>query len=170
MNKVILVFGLLAVGISTASYSEDSNLEKFPDEIRNNFMDPCMAGSDFATCECMLEDIEQKFSVEEFIALELSMQTGSSVDKASMEKLSSSFLSCSSYSDSDEFSDEIRSNFMDSCMVEGDFATCDCALEEIEQKFSVEEFIALDLSMKTGGGADEADLEKLSSAFAPCLQ
>ena len=170
MNKVILVFGLLAVGISTASYSEDSNPEKFPDEIRNNFMDPCMVESDFATCECMLEEIEQKFSVEEFIALEFSMQTGSSADKASMEKLSSSILSCSLYSDSDQFSDEIRRNFMDSCMVEGDFATCDCALEEIERKFSVEEFIALELSMQTGGGADKADLEKLLDIAAPYLQ
>ena len=59
---------------------------------------------------------------------------------------------------------------MDSCMVEGDFATCDCALEEIEQKFSVEEFIALELSMQTGGGADKADLEKLLDIAAPCLQ
>ena len=170
MNKAILMFALLAVGVSTASYAEDSNLKKFPDQIRNNFMGSCMVESDFATCECMLDEVEQKFSVEEYIALELSMQTGSGANKASMEKLRSSFLACTSYLDSNKFPDEIRRNFMNSCMVEGNFATCECALGEIEQKFSIEEYIALDLSMQTGSGVDEANLEKLAGILASCLQ
>lgn len=64
-----------------ADTTDSSGGDQYPDEVRTNFLDSCnqSSGGNTEACTCALESIEAKFSLEEFVALEQSMNNGTDV-------------------------------------------------------------------------------------------
>ena len=50
----------------------------------------------------------------------------------------------------DVYPPEVVENFMDACTVQGDRATCRCALDTIERRFTIDEFHAFETRMRAG--------------------
>ena len=49
----------------------------------------------------------------------------------------------SGYRSFDDYSSEFRSSFMDGCLTEGDYESCVCLLETLEERYTVEEVARL---------------------------
>jgi hypothetical protein len=58
--------------------------EKYPEQVRTNFINACagkLAPEYKKNCECMLEQIEKKYSLTDYIKLEADMKAGKDVSK-----------------------------------------------------------------------------------------
>ena len=77
--KVLIVL-LLVVTISSCGSSSAGN--KFPDQVRTNFVNGCAAKLPpeyKPNCECMLEQVEKKYSIAQYAQVEKDMQAGKDV-------------------------------------------------------------------------------------------
>ena len=75
---VVGVVGLLAVVVSVACSGGD-NGNKYPDEVRKNFMGSCtQSGGNDKQCNCALEKLEGKYKLKEFQDLEKRITSGDS--------------------------------------------------------------------------------------------
>jgi hypothetical protein len=79
--KVLTVL-FLAVIISSCGGSSNKRGEKYPDPVRTNFINGCagkLPEGYTKNCECMLEQIEKKYSLVEYTKLEGDMKAGKAV-------------------------------------------------------------------------------------------
>ncbi len=79
--KVLTVL-ILAVIISSCGGNSSKPGEKYPDQVRSNFINGCagkLPDGYKKNCECMLEQIETKYSLTEYIKLEEDMKAGKDV-------------------------------------------------------------------------------------------
>ncbi len=77
--KALIVL-LLVVTISSCGSSSAGN--KFPEQVRTNFVNGCAAKlpPEFKkNCECMLEQIEKKYSLADYTQVEQDMKAGKDV-------------------------------------------------------------------------------------------
>lgn len=86
-------------GSSTSEVSEDSESVAFPSDVRDNFLTSCVSNAALSgggeeadyedTCGCLLNEIEARFSFEEFAAAEEAMAAGeaSGIDMEEIGKL-----------------------------------------------------------------------------------
>ena len=73
---VVGAVGVLAVALSVACSGGD-NGNKFPDEVRKNFLTSCtQSGGNDKQCNCALEKLESKYKVKEFQDLEKRITSG----------------------------------------------------------------------------------------------
>lgn len=73
---------LLAIVISSCGGSNSKPGQKYPDQVRANFINGCagkLPDGYRKNCECMLEQIEKKYSLTEYIKLEEDMKAGKDV-------------------------------------------------------------------------------------------
>ncbi|MBK8519491.1 MAG: hypothetical protein IPL54_00965 [Chitinophagaceae bacterium] len=78
--KIIIAF-IFAVAITSCGSSSKPG-EKYPDQVRANFINGCAAKLPDGykkNCECMLEQIEKKYSIAEYTKLEEDMKAGKDV-------------------------------------------------------------------------------------------
>ena len=80
-NKLALMIHLKRITILTIvvmfSLACSSRKNDYPADITQNFMNSCQeSGSDQATCACLLEKIQEKYTFEEFSSIEVKMQAG----------------------------------------------------------------------------------------------
>ena len=77
----ILIGLILAASISACGSSKKPG-EKYPAQVRTNFINSCAAKLPEGyskNCECMLEQIENKYSLTEYTKLEEDMKAGKDV-------------------------------------------------------------------------------------------
>lgn len=68
VKKILAVLFAVAM-IATACGDDDSGgRDGFSSEIVDSYMDGCTASQNEAFCQCTLDEIQQRFSEEEFIA------------------------------------------------------------------------------------------------------
>ncbi len=92
--KIIIAF-IFAVSITSCGSSSKPG-EKYPDQVRTNFINGCAAKLPDGyknNCECMLEQIEKKYSIAEYTKLEEDMKAGKDVS-AFMALADSARLTC----------------------------------------------------------------------------
>jgi hypothetical protein len=78
----VLTILLLAVTISSCGGNSSKAGEKYPDQVRTNFINGCagkLPDGYKKNCECMLEQVEKKYSLTEYIKLEEDMKAGKDV-------------------------------------------------------------------------------------------
>jgi uncharacterized lipoprotein YehR (DUF1307 family) len=76
----ILIALLLAVAITSCGSSSAGN--KFPEQVRTNFVNGCAAKLPpeyKKNCECMLEQIEKKYSLADYVQVENDIKAGKDV-------------------------------------------------------------------------------------------
>ena len=77
MKKTMTIFGaiLFASFILTSCGTKKND---YPANVTQNFMNSCQttSGGDQNLCSCLLEKIQEKYTFEEFTAIEVKMQTG----------------------------------------------------------------------------------------------
>ncbi len=79
--KVLTVLFLAAI-ITSCGGSSNKPGKKYPDQVRTNFINGCagkLPDGYKKNCECMLEQIEKKYSLTEYIKLEEDMKAGKDV-------------------------------------------------------------------------------------------
>jgi hypothetical protein len=64
----------------------------------------------------------------------------------------------------DNYPADIRANFMDVCVIDGTKSACECALEKLESRYSLKQFIAVDALASQTGEIPAA----FSRVFASC--
>jgi hypothetical protein len=78
--KMLFVL-IFAVAVSSCGSSNKPG-EKYPDQVRTNFINSCagkLPDGYKKNCECMLEQIEKKYSLTDYIKLENDMKAGKDV-------------------------------------------------------------------------------------------
>jgi hypothetical protein len=79
--KILFVL-FLALAITSCGSSSSKPGEKYPDQVRTNFINSCagkLPDGYKKNCECMLEQIEKKYSFAEYTKLEEDMKAGKDV-------------------------------------------------------------------------------------------
>jgi hypothetical protein len=77
-----ILFVLLFAVTLTSCGSSNKPGEKYPDQVRANFINGCagkLPEGYTKNCECMLEQIEKKYSLTEYTKLEEDMKAGKDV-------------------------------------------------------------------------------------------
>jgi hypothetical protein len=77
----ILIVLFFAVTITSCGSSGKPG-EKYPDQVRTNFVNSCsgkLPPEYKKNCECMLEQVEKKYSLKEYIRLEDDIRAGKDV-------------------------------------------------------------------------------------------
>ena len=70
--------------------------------------------------------------------------------------------------ESDGYPQSVRDDYMASCEgIGGDTAACECALEELEQTLSLEEFVKIDADIRAG--VVTTPPREITDAIAACL-
>jgi hypothetical protein len=77
MKKLITIFGAIFFA-SLISTSCGPKKHDYPSDVTQNFMNSCQetSGGDQKMCSCLLDKIQEKYSYEEFSAIEVKMQAG----------------------------------------------------------------------------------------------
>ena len=66
--------------------------------------------------------------------------------------------------------DEFRDGFMEGCEVTPDFEPyCVCTIDELQETFSLEEFIRVSLALDAGEELDSDARNRMEAAIAVCL-
>lgn len=77
---VVVLALVVGVGVFFATRSNDSSTKgaAYPDEVRKNFLTSCGEGSNGQTkyCECVLDEFQRQYSLDEFVALEQRFTNG----------------------------------------------------------------------------------------------
>jgi len=96
---VAVMAGCGSSSSSTAEDSADSESAAYPSDVRDNFLTSCVANAALTgggeeadyedVCGCLLDEIEARFTVEEFAASEKAMAAGeaSGIDMEELGKL-----------------------------------------------------------------------------------
>jgi len=63
-----VALSITAIGCSEAAPSQGTN--RYPEEERQSFLEGCSDGTPLATCECMLDQLEQSIPLAELIELQ----------------------------------------------------------------------------------------------------
>jgi hypothetical protein len=77
----ILIVLLLAFTIASCGSSNKPG-EKYPDQVRTNFINGCAAKLPpeyKKNCECMLEQVEKKYSLADYVQVEQDIKAGKDV-------------------------------------------------------------------------------------------
>ena len=78
--KILFVF-IFAITITSCGNTNNAD-EKFPDQVRTNFVNSCagkLPPEYKQNCECMLEQIEKKYSLTDYIKVENDIKAGKDV-------------------------------------------------------------------------------------------
>jgi len=88
----LAVAGLMFALASCASTSPDS---QYPDDVRANFMEACVAqsGATEASCGDCLVALENEYTFDEFVALDAAMREGT-VEPAEQERFDAIVAEC----------------------------------------------------------------------------
>lgn len=79
-----ILSAFIFVVIITSCGNSNKAGEKYPDQVRTNFVNSCagkLPPEYKKSCECMLEQIEKKYSLTDYIKLEDDMKAGKDVSK-----------------------------------------------------------------------------------------
>ncbi len=82
MSKPILAAIIFVVSMLLYSCNSSSKGKKFPDEVRNNFVNGCagkLPPQYKSNCECMLEKIEQQYSLADYTKIEADIKAGNDI-------------------------------------------------------------------------------------------
>jgi hypothetical protein len=66
-------YALALVLIAVAAACGGNDAHTYPDEIVQNFMNSCTQKGSKASCECAIDHIQKKFTLDEFKAIEARM-------------------------------------------------------------------------------------------------
>lgn len=80
--KIVFAFIFAAALISCGSSNNPG--EKYPEQVRNNFINSCagkLPPEYKSGCSCMLEQIEKKYSLSDYIKLEEDIKAGKDVSQ-----------------------------------------------------------------------------------------
>lgn len=66
------------------------------------------------------------------------------------------------------YSDEVRRNFLEACEVNGTASYCACALEATEARLSEAELTRVDIAVALGQNVDERTMDALIEAAMEC--
>lgn len=84
--------GLAMIALSVACFGGGDNGNKYPDEVRKNFLGSCtQSGGNDKQCNCALEKLEGKYKLKEFQDLEKRITSG---DASAESELAPVVASC----------------------------------------------------------------------------
>ena len=180
VSLVAFAAGCGGDGSSTEKVSEDSESTSYPAAFQSSFLKSCVAnavlsgGGDEADyediCGCSLDELQAQYSLDEVIAAEKAMATGeaTNIDMDAIQKLcigggDTSSSKANEDNESDAYPSEVRNNFLRTCVTnaalsgggeEADYNdVCGCLFNEIEARFTFEEFTAAEEAMTAGEGS-----------------
>ena len=179
-------------GSSTEKVSDDSESTSYPAAVQSSFLKSCLAnsvltgGGDEADyediCGCALDELQAQYSLEEVTAAEKAMSSGeaTNIDMDAIQKScggggDTSSSKVNEDNESDAYPSEVRSNFLRTCVTnaalsgggeEADYNdVCGCLFNEIEARFTFEEFTAAEEAMLAGEGSG-IDMEEIGKSCA----
>ena len=78
MRRFVLgAVGLAMIALSVACFGGGDNGNKYPDEVRKNFLKTCSeSGGNDKQCNCAIEKLEAKYKLKEFQDLEKRITSG----------------------------------------------------------------------------------------------
>jgi hypothetical protein len=82
MVKSVITAFTCAMSILLFSCNSSSKGKKYPDDVRNNFVNGCagkLPPQYKGNCECMLEKIEQQYSLSDYAKIEADIKAGNDV-------------------------------------------------------------------------------------------
>lgn len=82
MVKSMMALAVLAVVIVTSSCNSNKKGEPYPEQVRTNFVNGCagkLPPQYKQNCECMLQKIEQQYSLSEYAQIEKDIKAGKDV-------------------------------------------------------------------------------------------
>ncbi len=179
-------------GSSTEKVSDDSESTSYPADVQSAFLQGCIMNSvssgggeeaDYEDiCGCALNEIQGKYSLDEYTAAEKAMVSGeaTNIDMVAIRKLcgvdgDTSSAKANEDNESDAYPSEVRYNFLRTCVSnaalsgggeEADYDdVCGCLFNEIEARFTFEEFTAAEEAMIAGDGSG-IDMEEIGKSCA----
>ncbi len=128
--------------------------------VRTNFLDSCLSTSGNATgyCQCALDGLEERFSQEDFEALEQEMMTTDvlpdefdEVIEACLEEHQDELAGAGEPAEG-EWSATAQSEFLFGCIESSGGMTehCECALDGMQEIYTESEFEQLSLELEQG--------------------
>ena len=85
-RAIVGALALLVVVVSVGCSGGDS--KKYPDEVRRNFLETCtQSGGSQKQCDCALEKLEGKFSLQQFQDIEKRITSGDAAAEAEIAPL-----------------------------------------------------------------------------------
>ncbi|MBL0145883.1 MAG: hypothetical protein IPP48_09080 [Chitinophagaceae bacterium] len=82
MTKSIVFFALLFLALIISSCKSSKKGDAYPSQVRTNFVNGCaskLPPEYKKNCECMLQQIEKKYSISEYMLVEENIKAGKDV-------------------------------------------------------------------------------------------
>jgi hypothetical protein len=82
MPKLLITVLMFTVGMLLFSCGSNNKGKKFPDDVRNSFVNGCagkLPPQYKSNCECMLEKIEQQYSLADYTKIEADIKAGNDI-------------------------------------------------------------------------------------------
>ena len=85
---VVGVVGVWAIALAVACSGGDDNGNKYPDDVRKNFLTTCtQSGGNDKQCNCALGKLEEKYKLKEFQDLEKRITSGDASAEAELSPI-----------------------------------------------------------------------------------
>jgi hypothetical protein len=192
VSLVAFAAGCGGDGSTIEKVSDDSDSASYPAAVQSSFLKSCAAnavlvgGGDEADyedmCGCALDELQSQYSLDEVTAAEKAMATGeaTNIDMEAIQKLcggggDTSSSKVNEDNESDAYPTEVRNNFLRTCVTnaalsgggeEADYENiCGCLFNEVEARFTFEEFTAAEEAMTSGEGSG-IDMEEIGKSCA----
>jgi hypothetical protein len=190
VSLVAFAAGCGGDGSTIGKVSDDTESASYPAAVQSSFLKSCAAnavlvgGGDEADyedmCGCALDELQSQYSLDEVTAAEKAMATGeaTNIDMEAIQKLcggggDTSSSKVNEDNESDAYPTEVRNNFLRTCVTnaalsgggeEADYENiCGCLFNEVEARFTFEEFTAAEEAMTSGEGSG-IDMEEIGKS------
>lgn len=96
MMNLVNFSALAVLVLSVAACSKEDNANDYSLDIMNNFVNSCSAQGNLtkSQCQCILRGIQQEYTQEEYVAIEVGMMSGNAAPEKFTKVAASAMTSC----------------------------------------------------------------------------
>lgn len=147
---------------SATADAPPANMASYPQPAIDEFLEGCETGAqgmDYAqqVCQCTIDTVQADYTFEEFERINAALGAGEQLPDEILSITANCYSEISLEETGSAYPPQVISNFMESC-TGGDETmqgACECAIAQIQEQYTFEDFMRLDRDVQEGGTAPE---------------